>query len=154
VAPLPAIVIALFFGMALNPVAMRQEFRSGVTFCVKILLRWAIALLGLRIALGEIVALGMATGALVIAAMLVTMASGFLFARVFGQTTSYGALAGAGTAVCGASATLATSAVLPDYPGKQADVAFVVPRAEQRGTQRPWHGYWRGWPRLVDRRET
>jgi uncharacterized membrane protein YadS len=38
----------------------------------------------------------------------------------------YGALAGAGTAVCGASATLATATALPSYNGKEADVAFVV----------------------------
>ena len=38
----------------------------------------------------------------------------------------YGALAGVGTAVCGASATLATATVLPDYRGKDADVVFVV----------------------------
>src|SRR6185436_20170009 len=38
----------------------------------------------------------------------------------------YGALAGVGTAVCGASATLATATALPDYRGKEADVIFVV----------------------------
>jgi uncharacterized integral membrane protein (TIGR00698 family) len=31
-----------------------------------------------------------------------------------------------GTAVCGASATLACSTVVPDYRGKSADIAFVV----------------------------
>src|SRR4029077_2018634 len=35
-------------------------------------------------------------------------------------------ISGAGTAVCGASATLATAIVVPDYKGKEADVAFVV----------------------------
>ena len=58
--------------------------------------------------------------------MVVTVVAGFLIARAFGQTDYYGALAGAGTAVCGASATLATSTVLPAYKGKEADVAFVV----------------------------
>ena len=58
--------------------------------------------------------------------MAVTVVAGFLFARAFGQSDYYGALAGAGTAVCGASATLATSTVLPAYKGKEADVAFVV----------------------------
>ena len=58
--------------------------------------------------------------------MVVTVAAGFLFARWFNQEAGYGALAGAGTAVCGASATLATSIVVPDYKGKEADVAFVV----------------------------
>ncbi len=101
-------------------------FQPGLLFCVKDLLRWAVALLGLRIALGDIVALGLGTALLVIVSMLATIASGFLFARAFGQPAPYGALAGAGTAVCGASATLATATVLPPYRGKEADVVFVV----------------------------
>ena len=125
-APIPAMVIALFIGIALNPLARRPLFQPGIVFCLKILLRWAVALLGLRVALHEILALGFATAALVVTAMVVTVAAGFLFARWFNQEAGYGALAGAGTAVCGASATLATSIVVPDYKGKEADVAFVV----------------------------
>ena len=83
-------------------------------------------MLGLRIALGEIVALGLTTAILVLAAMATTLGVGFLLARLFALERAYGALAGAGTAVCGASATLATSIVLPDYKGKEMDVAFVV----------------------------
>jgi uncharacterized integral membrane protein (TIGR00698 family) len=125
-APIPSMVIALAIGIALNPVARRPLFAPGIAFCLKTILRWAVALLGLRIALGEIAALGWTTAVLVIAAMAVTLASGHLLARLFGQNAAYGALAGAGTAVCGASATLATSIVVPDYKGKSADVAFVV----------------------------
>ena len=124
--PIPTMVIALFVGIAFNPLARRPLFQPGIVFCLKHLLRWAVALLGLRIALGEIAALGFATAALVVLAMAVTIAAGFLLARWFNQNAAYGALAGAGTAVCGASATLATSIVVPDYKGKEADVAFVV----------------------------
>jgi uncharacterized integral membrane protein (TIGR00698 family) len=124
--PIPAMVIALIIGIALNHIAARPAFRPGITFAVKTLLRWAVALLGLRIALGEIIALGLSTALIVILSMAVTVVAGFFIARAFGQTDYYGALAGAGTAVCGASATLATSAVLPAYQGKEADVAFVV----------------------------
>ncbi len=126
VVPIPAMVVALVIGIALNPLARRPLFQPGISFCMKVLLRWAVALLGLRIALGEIAALGLATGLLVIISMALTVASGFLFARAFDQRAAYGALAGAATAVCGASATLATAIVLPDYKGKEADVAFVV----------------------------
>ena len=66
------------------------------------------------------------TAVLVIVSMGLTLTAGFSLARVFGLDRAYGALAGAGTAVCGASATLATSIVLPDYKGKETDVAFVV----------------------------
>jgi uncharacterized integral membrane protein (TIGR00698 family) len=124
--PIPAMVIALLIGIVLNPLARRPLFQVGIGFCLKTLLRWAVALLGLRIALGEIAALGLTTALVVMVAMALTVASGILLARAFAQRAAYGALAGAATAVCGASATLATSIVLPDYKGKEADVAFVV----------------------------
>jgi uncharacterized integral membrane protein (TIGR00698 family) len=126
IAPIPAMVIALLIGISLNFLAQRPLFQPGIVFCLKSLLRWAVALLGLRIALGEIAALGLPAAVLVMFAMAVTVAAGFVFARLLGREAGYGALAGAGTAVCGASATLATSIVLPDYKGKEADVAFVV----------------------------
>jgi uncharacterized integral membrane protein (TIGR00698 family) len=93
---------------------------------VKTLLRWAVALLGLRVGLGDIAALGAETAILIVIAMAATVASGFIFARWSGQAPGFGALVAAGTAVCGASATLATSTVVPEYKGKKADIAFVV----------------------------
>ena len=126
VVPIPAIVLALFAGMALNPLAMRPAMRPGMQFCVSTLLRWAVALLGLRVGLSDIAALGVETALLIVVAMIATIAAGFVLARWSGRSAAFGALAGVGTAVCGASATLATSTVVPDYPGKQADIAFVV----------------------------
>ncbi len=123
---IPAIVIALVIGMLLHPVANSARFEPGMTFCVKKLLRWAIALLGLRIALGDIIALGATTALLVMVSMALTVASGFVLARWLGRETGMGALAGVATAVCGASAALATATVVPDYKGKAADVAFTV----------------------------
>jgi uncharacterized integral membrane protein (TIGR00698 family) len=123
---IPAMVLALLIGVVLNPIAARPVFQPGLVFCVKTLLRWAVALMGLRIALGDIAALGLGTAVLVVIAMVATIAAGFLAARALGLPSPYGALAGVGTAVCGASATLATSAVVPDYEGKDADVVFVV----------------------------
>jgi uncharacterized integral membrane protein (TIGR00698 family) len=126
VVPIPNMVIALVVGIALNPIAARPVVQPGMNFCVKTILRWAVALLGLRVALGEIVALGAETAILIVVSMALTVASGFVIARWYGREAGFGALVGVGTAVCGASATLATSTVVPDYPGKQADIAFVV----------------------------
>jgi uncharacterized integral membrane protein (TIGR00698 family) len=125
-APIPAMVIALIVGIVLHPLARRPWFQPGIVFCLKTILRWAVALLGLRIALGDIAALGFGTAALVVLAMAATVGTGFLLARALALYPAFGALAGAGTAVCGASATLATATVVPDYKGKEADVAFVV----------------------------
>jgi len=123
---LPAIVIALIIGIALNPFAASPVFEPGMTWCVKKLLRVAIGLLGLRIAISDIIDLGFASAGLVIASMTLTIASGVWLARFFKVGDGYGTLAGAATAVCGASATLATATVVPHYPQKGADVAFTV----------------------------
>jgi len=124
--PIPNMVIALIVGIALNPIAARPVTQPGMAFCVRTVLRWAVALLGLRVGLADIAALGAGTAALVVLAMAATVVSGFVFAGWSGRAPGFGALVGVGTAVCGASATLACSTVVPEYPGKDPDIAFVV----------------------------
>ena len=126
VVPIPNMVIALVVGIALNPIAARPAMQPGMGFCVRTILRWAVALLGLRVGLADIAALGLGTAALIVLALVATVISGFVFARWYGREAGFGALVGVGTAVCGASATLAVSTVVPDYRGKSADIAFVV----------------------------
>lgn len=132
--PLPPMVIALVIGIALNPVAAHPVFNAGLTWTVKTLLRVAIALLGLKVSLGDITALGLAPVLIIIASMTATLCSGFLFARLLSCQQGYGALAGAATAVCGASAALASATVVPDYRAKAADIAFTVVAANGLST--------------------
>ncbi len=119
-------VLGLVIGIALHPIATWPQFTPGTTFAVKRLLRWAIALFGLKIAAADILGLGVGTVAMVVVAMALTLLSGVLAARLFGSGDLYGALAGSATAVCGASAALATASVLPEYKGREADTAFVA----------------------------
>jgi uncharacterized membrane protein YadS len=78
VAPIPNMVIALVVGIALNPIAARPAMQPGMAFCVRTVLRWAVALLGLRVGLADIAALGLETGALIVVSMLATLVSGFI----------------------------------------------------------------------------
>jgi uncharacterized integral membrane protein (TIGR00698 family) len=131
---LPTMVLALFMGIALNRFATDPRFQPGITWCVKKLLRIAIGLLGLRIALVDVLGLGLGTLVLVAAAMIITIVSAVWMAKLLGLELGYGALAGAATAVCGASATLATTTVLPQYKNKDADTAFTVVMANAIST--------------------
>lgn len=131
---LPDMVLALIIGVMLFGIASKAVFQPGMVFCVKKLLRWAIGLLGLRVALGDIIELGLGTVVLVIVAMVLTVASAIWLARLLGRSDGFGALAGAANAVCGASATLATATVVPDYKEKAADIAFTVVMANAIST--------------------
>ena len=119
-------VVALVIGIAFHPAAARPAVTPGLTFAIKKVLRWAIALFGLNIAISDIVGLGFGVAAMVVVTMAATMAAGLFFARLFGKSDTLGALAGAACAVCGASAALATSSVLPSSPERESDTAFVV----------------------------
>jgi uncharacterized integral membrane protein (TIGR00698 family) len=131
---LPDMVIALIIGIALHSVVMTPRFEPGMTFCVKKLLRWAIGLLGLRIALGDIIGLGLGVALLVIASMIITVLAAIWLAKLLDRDVGFGALAGAANAVCGASATLAAATVVPDYKRKSADIAFTVVMANAIST--------------------
>lgn len=122
----PAAVLALVMGIFLNNVAMRPRFTQGLDFAAKKILQFAIALLGLRIVLDDILGLGFQTLLIVTMAMVLTILSGIALARLWGRSDAYGALAGGATAICGASAALAISTVIPEEERSDADTAFVV----------------------------
>ncbi len=122
----PAAVLALVMGIFLNGVASRPVFTKGLDFSAKKILQLAIALLGLRIVLDDILGLGFQTLLIVTMAMLLTVLSGIALARLWGRSDAYGALAGGATAICGASAALAISTVIPEKERSDADTAFVV----------------------------
>src|SRR4051794_29752725 len=71
--PIPNMVIALVIGITLNPIATRPAVQPGMNFCVKTVLRWAVALLGLRVAVSDIAALGLRTALLIMIAMALTV---------------------------------------------------------------------------------
>ena len=124
--PLTAMVLALLVAMALHSLTRIPIFAPGLTFCAKPLLKWSVALLGMRVAFGDIIDLGAPVAVMVVVSMIATIAASMLLAKVLKQNPFFGILVGSATAVCGASAALATSTVLPNYKGRDTDLAFVI----------------------------
>ena len=121
-----AMVFALLFGMALNFLRDDPRCRPGIDIASTRLLRVGVALLGLRITLGEIVSLGWGTVAMVVAGIALTMAFGMAMARWLGLGSRFGVLSGGAVSICGASAALAISSVLPKDEESDRDASFVV----------------------------
>ncbi len=122
----PPLIVALFVGMALRPVATAPIFMPGVDIAGRTLLRLGVALLGVRLTFGDMVAGGLTP--LVVAALAVfgTIAFGALAARWFGLPRDLGLLTGCSVGVCGAAAAMAAGAALPRHPSSDRDIAFTV----------------------------
>ncbi|MBO6717337.1 MAG: putative sulfate exporter family transporter [Rhizobiaceae bacterium] len=122
----PVLLLALLIGIALNFLSEGQRVGPGIHFTSKTVLQIGVALLGLRIAIDDVLALGGQTVIILVAAMAITIAAGLLFARIFARSNAFGVLIGGATAICGASAALALSSVLPRSENKDRETIFAV----------------------------
>ncbi len=122
----PAMLFALLLGMALHFLHEDPKCQPGIAFTGTTVLRIGVALLGLRIALSDVIALGWQTFALMAAGVALTIMFGLLTARLFGLRHRFGALTGGAVAICGASAALAISAIMPKSDSQERDTVFAV----------------------------
>ncbi len=123
----PVMLLALLLGMAFNFLSEpRARTAAGIEFSSKRVLRIGVALLGLRITFDDIAALGTTPVVMVVAGVGGTIALGLLLAMLLRLPKAFGVLTAGATAICGASAALAISAVLPKRPGLERDTVFTV----------------------------
>ena len=109
----PQLLYALLMGLAFHFLMDNAQVRRGVEFCGRSVLRLGVALLGVRITLHEVFALGAATALTLVSAVALTLACGLALAHRMKRPREEGLLSGGAVAICGASAALAIASVLP-----------------------------------------
>lgn len=122
----PQLLYTLLLGIGLNYLSNDLRVSPGLEFCSRRLLRLGVGLLGARITASQVVALGWSTTAIVIVGIVTTILAGVFVARRLGMTNAQGVLTGGSVAICGASAALALSAVLPQRKGQENFTVVVV----------------------------
>lgn len=122
----PVMLFALLLGMAMAFLSTDSPCGPGIEFAARQVLRIGIALLGLRITVAQVVALGWGPLVLVVLAVVLTILASIVAARALGFNRLFGLLTGGATAICGASAALALSAALPAHPQKDRATLFTV----------------------------
>jgi uncharacterized integral membrane protein (TIGR00698 family) len=109
---MPVVLAGLLIGLALNFVSAEPKVYAGLDLCGTGFLRWGIVLLGTQITIIQISSLGLVSFAGLVCIMALVIGAGLLGARLSGQSTYAGWLAGGATAICGASAALAIYALI------------------------------------------
>jgi uncharacterized integral membrane protein (TIGR00698 family) len=122
----PVMLFALLLGMAMNFLSSQGPCAAGIEFTARQVLRVGVALLGLRITIGQIAELGWQPVAIVVVSVALTIGVAMLLARLMGFQSLFGLLSGGATAICGASAALALAAALPAHPGKERATLFTL----------------------------
>jgi len=122
----PAMLYALLFGMAFNFLTEDERFARGIRFASRNILRFGVALLGIRITTGDVMELGWQVVALIAASVVATILIGGLIGRVFGLKSDQSILSAGAVAICGASAALAIASVLPSHKDSERNTILTV----------------------------
>jgi len=123
----PAMLMALLFGIALNFLGdSASPTAAGIGFTARAVLRIGVAMLGARISVEMLAALGWGMIALLLAATAATILFGLVLGWMIGQSARFAILTAGAVAICGASAAMAIAAVLPKDERSERDLLFTV----------------------------
>ncbi len=122
----PAMLLALLLGIALGFLGEEGKTVPGVQFSARTLLRMGVAFLGVRISATLMAGLGLELIALIVGGVLLTILFGLSIARFFGHKWRFAFLTAGSVAICGASAAVAISAILPKDERSEERLAFTV----------------------------
>jgi len=123
----PVMLMALLIGMAFSFLTEDgNKCLEGIEFASKKLLRIGVALLGLGITVQQIASTGHEVLLITLGGVALTIALGLALSPVLGRRTRFGLLTGGAVAICGASAALAISSVLPKSETLERDTVFTV----------------------------
>ena len=123
----PTFLYALLFGVAFHYLSHEPRSKPGIEFSARTVLRLGVGLLGARITAAQIAGLGWLTAAVVVLGIATTIGFAMLLGQRLGMSRAQQVLAGGAVAICGASAALAISAVLPrEKEGDRFTLMVVV----------------------------
>lgn len=122
----PLTLMSLLIGLALNFLSADARLTPGLAFASRSLLRWGIVLVGVRITVWQIYALGPVALIAVVGIVACTMGAGVLIGRRLGFDAAFGTLAGGAVAICGASAAMALATTLGEKRASQTQLTLVL----------------------------
>lgn len=109
----PVMVFALLLGMSVNFLYENEQCVAGIDFASSAVLRFGVVLLGAKILVEDVLSLGWGTMLLVIAGVGATIVLGAITARILKLDHRFGMLSGGAVAICGISAAMTLSSVMP-----------------------------------------
>jgi len=122
--PISTIMIAIILGMIVrNTIGIPKSCNSGISFCLRKLLRLGIILMGIRLSIFAVAKIGAIAVGIVVLCMAAALLFTSLIAKRLKLPERLGTLIAVGTGICGASAIVATS---PGIEAKEEETAYAV----------------------------
>ncbi len=122
----PVMLFALLFGMAVSFVGQLDNCKSGINFTASPLLRLGVGLLGVRIATSDILQISTPILISIPALIALTILVGFILGKLTKRSWHFSLLTAGAVGICGASAALAISSILPKNDISERNTLLTV----------------------------
>ncbi len=117
-------VIALFIGMGINHfIKIPSNFKPGIKFTSKKILRYAIILLGASLSIQTVLEIGKFSLSVMVFTLLTCFGGGYISGKLLGLNWKLSNLISAGTGICGGSAI---AAIAPTIDADNKDIAYAM----------------------------
>ncbi len=130
----PALLLVLLLGFGFASQGQDARLQPGVTFCSRQVLRIGVALLGARIGVEQVLAVGSLPLLMVLTCVPLTIGTALLLGRWLGLPSMQSLVAGVAVAICGVSAAIAVAAVIPAGRLEERRLLTVVVGVTAMGT--------------------
>ncbi|MEV0033394.1 putative sulfate exporter family transporter [Nocardia sp. NPDC050793] len=152
----PLLIAIIAGAVVANLVSLPQRIQPGLQFCAKRLLRLGVALLGLQVTFTDILGLGSATLAVVVAVVVLGIGVTMLLGRLLGVSWTQRLLIACGFSICGAAAVAAVDGVAEAKEEELITalalvvvfgtllIAILPPAAQSLGMNEHASGVWAG----------
>ena len=111
--PVGSVALAIVAGAVVgNSVKIKEKYNKGITYSEKVLLAYAIALMGINLDFVILSHLGVKSLVLIVLAIIVTILSALYFAKLFKFDRDFSLILGIGNGVCGSAAIAATKDIV------------------------------------------
>ncbi len=131
---MPVMLLALVMGLIAHFAVKGKAFKAGIQTSSKRILKIGVILLGARIMFSDVIALGITPLVITIISCAAVIGLSIYIAKRMKCDQSLGILVGGATAICGASAALAISTLLPKDKNLEKNTLFAVIGATAIGT--------------------
>ena len=122
--PISPILMTVVLGLILrNTIGLPARFRQGLSWCVKLLLRIGVALLGLRLSVAALGQIGLQALPIVFGCILTAIVGVIWLGRLAGLSRKLSTLIAVGTSICGVSAIVATG---PAIDADDDEISYSV----------------------------
>jgi len=126
ISQIPLMLIAILLGISMHSFIYNRDLQTGIDFTGNNVLKFAVGLIGLQLSIQDLAQLGLKSIFVLMLIVATTIFLGLVISKSLKLSQQFGLISSSAIAICGASAALAVTSVLPKNSKLARDTSVSI----------------------------